>query len=276
MAEFAESRRRLLATVWIASTSLFLGTGGVGVGLAAEKSKTRGEEKEVGAVEDLMREHGVLRRALLVYIESVPKLRANAGSLPADAIARTAKLFRSFGEDYHERMLEEPHIFPAVKKGGRRCGGVCRCAQGAARSRPRNHRLHPRGHRQGLDRDRRCRTPCPCLRELRADVPEPHGARGHDRLSGLEGCAVGAAASRNGRSVRGHRAPTIWEGRLRGCRQADRPDRTGARACRSRSIHRATAAEGMREIGSRVGGRYCYRHPTRGQKDCRLHAAIRI
>ena len=62
------------------------------------------------------REHGVLRRALLVYVESVPKIRANPGSLPTDGIARTAKLFRSFGEDYHERMLEEPYIFPAVKK----------------------------------------------------------------------------------------------------------------------------------------------------------------
>jgi hemerythrin-like domain-containing protein len=65
-----------------------------------------------------MREHGVLRRALLVYIESVLKLSASPGSLPAKSIARTAKLFRSFGEDYHERMLEEAHIFPAVKKAG--------------------------------------------------------------------------------------------------------------------------------------------------------------
>jgi hemerythrin-like domain-containing protein len=119
MAEIAEPRRRLLATAGIAGAGLLLATGGVGLALAAEKAnKKRGEEKEVGAVEDLMREHGVLRRALLVYIESVPKLRANSGSLPADAIARTAKLFRSFGEDYHERMLEEPHIFPAVKKAG--------------------------------------------------------------------------------------------------------------------------------------------------------------
>jgi hemerythrin-like domain-containing protein len=70
-----------------------------------------------------MREHGVLRRALLVYIESVPKLRANPGSLPADAIARTAKLFRSFGEDYHERMLEEPHVIPAVRKVGGAAAG---------------------------------------------------------------------------------------------------------------------------------------------------------
>ena len=32
------------------------------------------------------------------------------------AIARTAKLFRSFGEDYHERKLEEAYIFPAYEK----------------------------------------------------------------------------------------------------------------------------------------------------------------
>ena len=38
--------------------------------------------------------------------------------MTAEALARTAKLFRSFGEDYHERMLEEAHIFPAVRKVG--------------------------------------------------------------------------------------------------------------------------------------------------------------
>ena len=76
------------------------------------------EEVVIPLTEDLMREHGVLRRALLVYIESVPKIRSNSGSFPADALATTAKLFRSFGEDYHERMLEEAFIFPAVKKAG--------------------------------------------------------------------------------------------------------------------------------------------------------------
>jgi hemerythrin-like domain-containing protein len=116
MAEIAEPRRRLLTTAGIVGAALF---STIGVGAAAtEKDRKRGEEKEVGAVEDLMREHGVLRRALLVYSGSVPKIRANPGSLPTDAIARTAKLFRSFGEDYHERMLEERYIFPAVKKAG--------------------------------------------------------------------------------------------------------------------------------------------------------------
>jgi hemerythrin-like domain-containing protein len=75
------------------------------------------KEPEVTATEDLMREHGVLRRALLVYAESVPKIRSNAGSIDAAALYKTAQLFRDFGENYHERLLEEQHIFPVVSKG---------------------------------------------------------------------------------------------------------------------------------------------------------------
>jgi len=74
------------------------------------------QEPEVTATEDLMREHGVLRRALLVYFEAVPRIRSNAGSLDASQLYKTAELFRDFGENYHERMLEEQHIFPIVKK----------------------------------------------------------------------------------------------------------------------------------------------------------------
>jgi hypothetical protein len=35
-----------------------------------------------------------------------------------DALRRTALLFRSFGEDYHEKKLEETHVFPTIKKTG--------------------------------------------------------------------------------------------------------------------------------------------------------------
>jgi hemerythrin-like domain-containing protein len=65
-----------------------------------------------------MREHGVIWRALLVYFETVPKLRQNPASVDAAALRQTAQLFRTFGEDYHERMLEEQHIFPQVRKQG--------------------------------------------------------------------------------------------------------------------------------------------------------------
>src|ERR1035441_1218414 len=80
------------------------------------------EEPEVTATEDLMREHGVLRRALLVYTESIPKIRGNSGSLDASALYRTGVLFRDFGENYHEKMLEEQRIFPVVHNGGGEAG----------------------------------------------------------------------------------------------------------------------------------------------------------
>jgi hemerythrin-like domain-containing protein len=88
----------------------------------AQKSGEGGDkekEPEVTATEDLMLEHGVIRRALLVYFEVAPKLRQNAASVDPAALRQTAQLFRTFGEDYHERMLEEQHIFPLIRKQGK-------------------------------------------------------------------------------------------------------------------------------------------------------------
>lgn len=73
-------------------------------------------ERHVSAVEDLCREHGILRRALLVYEAAAERLDSGADEVPAPALARTARLFRQFGEDYHERKLEEHMIFPMVRK----------------------------------------------------------------------------------------------------------------------------------------------------------------
>jgi hemerythrin-like domain-containing protein len=70
---------------------------------------------DVTAVEDLMREHGVLRRALLVYAEAARKPDGSASTRTIEALRRTALLFRSFGEDYHEKLLEETAVFPAVR-----------------------------------------------------------------------------------------------------------------------------------------------------------------
>jgi len=73
---------------------------------------------DVTATEDLMREHGVLRRALLVYASAATRLRADPSAVSPEALQKTASLFRSFGEEYHEKKLEEQFIFPAVKKAG--------------------------------------------------------------------------------------------------------------------------------------------------------------
>jgi hemerythrin-like domain-containing protein len=90
---------------------------------SASKSEKKDKEKEpekieVTAVEDLMREHGVLRRALLVYSEAALRLRKSAADVSPAALQRTAKLFRAFGEEYHEKKLEEAFIFPRIKERG--------------------------------------------------------------------------------------------------------------------------------------------------------------
>lgn len=72
---------------------------------------------DVNATEDLMREHGVLRRVLLVYDESVRRI--DAGNLPPYAvIASAANIVRRFIEGYHEK-LEEQFVFPRMRQAGK-------------------------------------------------------------------------------------------------------------------------------------------------------------
>jgi len=94
------------------------------LGLAGLAACSGSDAKDVGAVEDLMREHGVLRRVLLVYAESVPRLRADAASVLASHLNKAAQLFHDFGEEYHERKLEEAHIFPRIAKAGGPAAGL--------------------------------------------------------------------------------------------------------------------------------------------------------
>jgi hemerythrin-like domain-containing protein len=90
---------------------------------AAPSAAGSGQPKEdkaedVSATEDLMREHGVIRRVLVVYREASVRLRAKPASVAPGALQQAANLMRTFGEDYHEKQLEEMHIFPALMKAG--------------------------------------------------------------------------------------------------------------------------------------------------------------
>src|SRR5439155_11650822 len=76
------------------------------------------DAKEVTPIEDLMREHGVLRRALFLFGEAAAVLPNNPPAVWADAVQKAAKLFRAFGEDYHEKKLEEQYIFPLIRQKG--------------------------------------------------------------------------------------------------------------------------------------------------------------
>lgn len=90
---------------------------GFALGLTGCAQRGDRDEGDITANEDLMREHGILRRILVAYREVAPKLLA-AGAIDAAALGGAAKLFQAFGERYHEQLLEEQHIFPIVRKAG--------------------------------------------------------------------------------------------------------------------------------------------------------------
>ena len=116
-------REWLLGLSSLGAGAILIGCNKAGTSESNEaKVENEGVEAEVTATEDLMREHGVLRRALLVYQETASRLNDGL-PIPAEPLQKTAKLFRSFGEEYHEKKLEEVYIFPAVKKGGGAAGG---------------------------------------------------------------------------------------------------------------------------------------------------------
>lgn len=95
-------------------TGSILGAGSL---LASSALSLPLEEKEEGKVstnEDLMREHGILKRVLLVYDEISRRIDANE-SFPASSITDSAKIIRDFIEQYHEK-LEENYLFPRFRK----------------------------------------------------------------------------------------------------------------------------------------------------------------
>jgi hemerythrin-like domain-containing protein len=76
------------------------------------------EDEEVSPGEDLMREHGVLKRILLIYEEAERRLQPNGDGISPDPIHKSAEIIRSFIEDYHEK-LEENYLFPRFRKANR-------------------------------------------------------------------------------------------------------------------------------------------------------------
>jgi len=84
--------------------------------VAPEKEKAKGDEG-ISPAEDLMREHGLLNRVLLIYYEH---LRMLAAKRPFDGsvLVNAADVIRHFVEEYHEK-LEEDFLFPRFRKAGK-------------------------------------------------------------------------------------------------------------------------------------------------------------
>lgn len=76
--------------------------------------KEEGEGQEVSPPEDLMQEHGLLNRVLLIYDTCRTHL-VNKTSFPKEALQSSAHIIRTFVEDYHEKQ-EENYLFPRFKK----------------------------------------------------------------------------------------------------------------------------------------------------------------
>lgn len=133
------SRRRLLMS----------GTGAAGlvVGAAAaeadnlltQPSQPMQPVADIPPSEDLMREHGVLKRILLAYRDVVERL-AGDRDVPVDALREAVTIVRDFIEGFHEG-LEEAYVFPRLREAGKDVDVV----QTLLMRRPRapHHPAHP-------------------------------------------------------------------------------------------------------------------------------------
>jgi hemerythrin-like domain-containing protein len=90
---------------------------GLAAGPALAAGKKSAKDQEVSPGEDLMREHGVLNRVLLLYDEAGRRLQRGEDAR-LDVLAAAAAFIRRFIEGYHEK-LEETQLFPRFEKAGK-------------------------------------------------------------------------------------------------------------------------------------------------------------
>jgi hemerythrin-like domain-containing protein len=121
------SRRRLISSTSAVASGVFA-PAIIGSSVLAKDKKRLGQEikekvvgkthkEEVTPPEDLMREHGVLDRVLLIYEACLRKFSSQEDFDPA-VLKDSAGVVRDFIEDYHEQS-EERQLFPRFRKAGK-------------------------------------------------------------------------------------------------------------------------------------------------------------
>ena len=113
----AVDRRHLLGVSISTVGAIALSACGKPQPKAREAGAPAEDDVPVTPPEDLMREHGVLKRVLLIYREGIRRVEAG-DELPVQALNAGASIIRSFIEDYHEQ-LEEKHVFPKLEQAGK-------------------------------------------------------------------------------------------------------------------------------------------------------------
>jgi hemerythrin-like domain-containing protein len=110
-AEKFQNRRSFVKKGLIVTLS---GAAGIGLLPGCKGEEEEDEGQKVSPPEDLMQEHGVLNRILLIYDNCKNRL-INKETFPVEVIGSAAGIVRNFVEDYHEKQ-EENYLFPRFKK----------------------------------------------------------------------------------------------------------------------------------------------------------------
>jgi len=79
-----------------------------------EKTPEEKYEEYIAPTEDLMREHGLLNRVLIIY-EEIIHLIEKQGIFDHEVLTAAVDIIHDFVEQYHEKM-EELYIFPIFEK----------------------------------------------------------------------------------------------------------------------------------------------------------------
>ena len=118
MLETSSTRRNFLRGTSIVGAGLFSPLA-LAQQKAPEQEKDTAKEKaeNISPTEDLMREHGVLNRILLIYDYHV-HLLAQKRPFDGSVLVSAADVVRYFVEEYHEK-LEEDFVFPRFRKAGK-------------------------------------------------------------------------------------------------------------------------------------------------------------
>ena len=115
MSDPPSSRRHFLQHASIASAGLLVPT--IAVPQKPSSPVKPKDAEDISPAEDLMREHGVLNRILLIYDDHVRMLTARQ-TFDGSVLVSAADIVRHFVEDYHEK-LEEEFLFPRFRKAGK-------------------------------------------------------------------------------------------------------------------------------------------------------------
>jgi hemerythrin-like domain-containing protein len=112
--------RRTLITAGAVGAAAALGAGAA-IGIDALTSSPQ-PTAAIPPSEDLMVDHGILKRILLAYREVSRRISAGE-PVPVAPTAAAAALVQTYIESYHE-ALEEAYVFPRLQQGGRLTGLV--------------------------------------------------------------------------------------------------------------------------------------------------------